>query len=162
MSEVILEMKGITKVFGTFVANDSIDFDLRKGEVHALLGENVAGKTTLMNVLYGIYHAEKGEVIYKGEKLVLSNPKDAIKKGIGMVHQHFMLVPPMTVLENIILGQTDNLKKVDLKTPQPGHQSSGLVGRGAAEGGARQGAVPRGGSAHPRRADSRADAERGQ
>jgi len=118
MSEVILEMKGITKVFGTFVANDSIDFDLRKGEVHALLGENGAGKTTLMNVLYGIYHAEKGEVIYKGEKLALTNPKDAIKKGIGMVHQHFMLVPPMTVLENIILGQTDNLKKVDLKTPR--------------------------------------------
>jgi len=117
-NDVILEMKGITKVFGTFVANDSIDFDLRKGEVHALLGENGAGKTTLMNVLYGIYHAEKGEVIYKGEKLVLSNPKDAIKKGIGMVHQHFMLVPPMTVLDNIILGQTDNLKKVDLKTPR--------------------------------------------
>ena len=118
MEETILEMKGVTKVFGTLVANENVDLDIRKGEVHALLGENGAGKTTLMNCLYGIYHPEKGEIIYKGKKLELSNPKDAIKVGIGMVHQHFMLVPPMTVLENIILGQSDNLKKVDFKGPR--------------------------------------------
>ena len=118
MEEYIIEMKGVTKTFGDLVANDSVDFNLKPGEVHALLGENGAGKTTLMNVLFGIYKADKGEVYYKGEKLVLDNPKDAIKKGIGMVHQHFMLVHNMTVLENIILGQTDNLKKVDLATPR--------------------------------------------
>ena len=116
--EFILEMKNVTKRFGSLVANDSVNFNLKAGEVHALLGENGAGKTTLMNVLYGIYKPEEGEVYYKGEKLELDNPKDAIKVGIGMVHQHFMLVPPMTVLENIVLGQTDNIKKIDMKTPR--------------------------------------------
>ncbi|MDD6435605.1 MAG: ABC transporter ATP-binding protein [Clostridiales bacterium] len=118
MQDIVLEMKGVTKRFGSLVANDSVDFDLRKGEVHALLGENGAGKTTLMNCLYGIYRQEEGDIFYKGQKLELNNPKDAIKVGIGMVHQHFMLVPVMTVLENIILGQTDNLKKIDFKTPR--------------------------------------------
>lgn len=118
MADYILEMKGVTKIFGSLVANDSVDFNLKYGEVHALLGENGAGKTTLMNVLDGIYKADKGEIIHKGNKLNLDNPKDAIKAGIVMVHQHFMLVPPMTVLENIILGQSDNLKKIDLETPR--------------------------------------------
>ena len=118
MEEYILEMKGITKVFGSLVADDCVNFNLRRGEVHALLGENGAGKTTLMNVLYGIYHADGGEIFYKGKKIELENSRDAIRAGIGMVHQHFMLVPPMTVLENIILGQSDNLKRVDLKTPR--------------------------------------------
>ncbi len=114
MAEYILEMRGITKGFGSLVGDDHVDFKLKRGEVHALLGENGAGKTTLMNVLYGIYKAEEGEVFYKGEKLELDNPKDAIKIGIGMVHQHFMLVHNMTVLENIVLGQTDNVKKLNM------------------------------------------------
>lgn len=123
MVNYILEMKGITKTFGSLVANDSVDFDLKKGEVHALLGENGAGKTTLMNILYGIYQADRGEILFHGKKLKLDSPKDAIRSGIGMVHQHFMLVPPMTVLENIILGQTDNLKKIDLDTPRKAVQA---------------------------------------
>jgi len=118
MEDFILEMKDIKKVFGSLTANDSINLNLRRGEVHALLGENGAGKTTLMNVLYGIYQPDGGEIYLKGKKFKIDNPRDAIKAGIGMVHQHFMLVPTMTVLENIILGLSDNLKKLDLKTPR--------------------------------------------
>lgn len=100
----VVEMKGITKVFGSFVANDSIDLTVHKGEVHALLGENGAGKTTLMNILYGLYHQTQGEIFIKGQKVSIKNPNTAIKYGIGMVHQHFMLVHNFTVTENIILG----------------------------------------------------------
>ena len=100
----VVEMKGITKVFGSFVANDNIDLTVHKGEIHALLGENGAGKTTLMNILYGLYHQTQGEVYIKGEKTAIKNPNVAIKYGIGMVHQHFMLVHNFTVTENIILG----------------------------------------------------------
>jgi general nucleoside transport system ATP-binding protein len=99
-----LELRGITKRFPGVVANDRIDFDLRPGEVHALLGENGAGKSTLMNVLYGLYHPDEGEILIKGEPVRLHSPKDAIKHGIGMVHQHFMLIPVMTVAENIVLA----------------------------------------------------------
>jgi simple sugar transport system ATP-binding protein len=100
----VLELRGITKRFPGVVANDQIDFDLRRGEVHALLGENGAGKSTLMNVLYGLYRADEGEIRVGGEAIVLHSPKDAIQHGIGMVHQHFMLIPVMTVAENIVLG----------------------------------------------------------
>src|SRR5207253_2487575 len=99
-----LELRGITKRFPGVVANDRVDFDLRPGEVHALLGENGAGKSTLMNVLYGLYQPDEGEILVKGEPIRLHSPKDAIKHGIGMVHQHFMLIPVMTVAENIVLA----------------------------------------------------------
>jgi len=103
-SPVVLELRGITKRFPGVVANDSVDFDLRRGEVHALLGENGAGKSTLMNVLYGLYQPDEGEILIKGEPVRLHSPKDAIGRGIGMVHQHFMLIPVMTVAENIVLA----------------------------------------------------------
>jgi ABC-type uncharacterized transport system ATPase subunit len=100
----VLELRGITKRFPGVIANDSVDFDLHRGEVHALLGENGAGKSTLMNVLYGLYQPDEGSILVKGEPIRLHSPKDAIKHGIGMVHQHFMLIPVMTVAENIVLA----------------------------------------------------------
>ena len=100
----VLELRGITKRFPGIVANDRIDLDLRRGEVHALLGENGAGKSTLMNVLYGLYQPDEGEIWIKGEPARFHSPKGAIERGIGMVHQHFMLIPVMTVTENIILA----------------------------------------------------------
>jgi ABC-type uncharacterized transport system ATPase subunit len=99
-----LELRGITKRFGPVVANDRVDFDLRRGEVHALLGENGAGKSTLMSILYGLYHPDEGEIRVDGEPVRVDSPSRAIDLGIGMVHQHFMLVPVMTVTENIVLG----------------------------------------------------------
>src|SRR5947199_1511302 len=99
-----LELRGITKKFPGVVANDRIDFDLRRREVHALLGENGAGKSTLMNILYGLYHPDEGEIFMRGKRVALGSPKDAIAHGIGMVHQHFMLIPVMTVAENIVLA----------------------------------------------------------
>jgi ABC-type uncharacterized transport system ATPase subunit len=99
-----LELRGITKRFPGVVANDRIDFDLQPGEVHALLGENGAGKSTLMNVLYGLYRPDEGEILIGGQPVTMHSPKDAIERGIGMVHQHFMLIPVMTVAENIVLG----------------------------------------------------------
>ena len=103
--EVVLEAKGITKKFPGVLANDNINFDLHKGEIHALLGENGAGKSTLMNVLYGLYHPDAGEVIVEGNQMQLNSSRDAIHHGIGMVHQHFMLIPVFTVTENIMLGE---------------------------------------------------------
>ena len=102
--EVVLELRGITKRFPGIVANDGIDFDLRRGEVHALLGENGAGKSTLMNILYGLYSPDEGEILVRGEPARITSPGDAIARGIGMVHQHFMLIPVMTVAENIVLA----------------------------------------------------------
>src|ERR671930_213946 len=99
-----LELRGITKRFPGVLANDHVDFDLRRREVHALLGENGAGKSTLMNILYGLYHPDEGEIFVRGKRVSLSSPKDAIAHGIGMVHQHFMLIPVMTVAENIVLA----------------------------------------------------------
>ena len=116
-SQKVVEMKKITKKFGNFVANDSIDLTVHKGEVHALLGENGAGKSTLMNILYGLYHPTDGE-IHINEKLVkIDNPNVAIENGIGMVHQHFMLVQPFTVAQNIILGTepTKGMGAIDTK-----------------------------------------------
>ena len=99
-----LELRGITKRFGPLVANDAIDFELRRGEIHALLGENGAGKSTLMNVLYGLHHPDEGEIRLNGEPVRIESARHAIGLGIGMVHQHFMLVPVMTVAENLVLG----------------------------------------------------------
>ena len=106
MSEtpVVLELRGITKRFPGILANDHVDFDLRRGEVHALLGENGAGKSTLMNILYGLYSPDEGEILINGAPVHISSPGDAIERGIGMVHQHFMLIPVMTVAENIVLA----------------------------------------------------------
>jgi len=101
----ILQLKGITKRFPGVLANDHIDLDLRKGEILALLGENGAGKTTLMNILYGLYQPDEGEILIEGEKVTIDSPTDAIKTGIGMVHQHFMLIPVFTVTENVMLGE---------------------------------------------------------
>lgn len=101
---VVIEMRGITKRFPGIVANDSISLTLRKGEIHALLGENGAGKSTLMNILFGLYQPDEGDILVGGEKVVIDGPNKAIKLGIGMVHQHFKLVHPFTVAENIILG----------------------------------------------------------
>ena len=107
-SEVVqapaLEMRGITKRFPGVVANDHIDLDVRPGEIHALLGENGAGKSTLMNILYGLLSPDEGEILIDDKPVHIRSPKDAISSGIGMVHQHFMLIPVMTVAENIVLG----------------------------------------------------------
>src|SRR3954451_16829612 len=99
-----LELRHITKRFGTLVANHSVDFELRRGEIHALLGENGAGKSTLMNVLYGLLQPDEGEILLDGKPVSIDSPRRAIHLGIGMVHQHFMLVPVMTVAENLVLG----------------------------------------------------------
>jgi general nucleoside transport system ATP-binding protein len=101
---VRLELQGITKRFGSLVANDHIDLAVEPGQIHALLGENGAGKTTLMNVLYGLLHPDEGEILIDGQPVRFRSPGDAIKAGIGMVHQHFMLVPVFTVAENVTLG----------------------------------------------------------
>src|SRR2546430_11748609 len=101
----VLELRGITKKFPGVVANDRIDFDFCCGEVHALLGKNGAGKSTLMSILYGLYTADSGEILMNGKPVTISSPKHAIELGIGMVHQHFMLIPVMTVTENIVLAQ---------------------------------------------------------
>ena len=101
---VVLELRGITKQFPGVLANDHIDLDLRRGEVHALLGENGAGKSTLMNILYGLYSPDEGEIEIRGEPVRVHSPKEAIERGIGMVHQHFMLIPVMSVAENVVLA----------------------------------------------------------
>ena len=104
MSCPTVEMKNIVKMFGSFKANDGINLTVHKGEIHAILGENGAGKSTLMNILYGLYHPTSGQIFINGKEVSISGPNKAIELGIGMVHQHFMLVQPFTVAENIILG----------------------------------------------------------
>ena len=112
-----LELRGITKRFGSLVANDAIDFELKRGEIHALLGENGAGKSTLMNVLYGLHQPDEGEILLDGEPVKVDSARRAINLGIGMVHQHFMLVPVMTVAENLVLGsEPHNGPLLDYKT----------------------------------------------
>lgn len=100
----VVEMRNITKAFPGVVANDNVDFSLEQGEIHVLLGENGAGKTTLMNQLYGLYQPTSGEIYINGKLVEVKDPNVAISLGVGMVHQHFMLVEPFTVAENIILG----------------------------------------------------------
>ena len=97
-------MSRITKSFPGVIANDQISLTVEEGEIHALLGENGSGKTTLMNTLYGIYRPDSGKILIDHQEIKFESPSDAIKCGIGMVHQHFMLVPPLTVTENVILG----------------------------------------------------------
>ena len=108
MSDVILELRGITKIFPhpekPVIANDHVSLTLRKGEIHALVGENGTGKSTLMNILYGILQPEEGEILLNGERKTFKNPRDAIAAGIGMVHQHFMLIPSFTVAENLVFA----------------------------------------------------------
>ena len=113
-AELVLELRGITKRYPGVVACDSIDFELRKGEVHALLGENGAGKSTLMNVLYGMTSPDEGEIRVNGDVVKMDSPSIAIANGIGMVHQHFMLVPVMSVAENIVLAMEPNKGRVAL------------------------------------------------
>ena len=107
-----IEMKGITKTFPSVIANDKIDFVVEKAEIHGLLGENGAGKTVLMSILYGLYRPDEGKIFVDGKEVEMESPGTAIKLGIGMVHQHFMLVPSLTVAENIILGKEVTKNKV--------------------------------------------------
>lgn len=115
--QVVIELRNIVKKFGDFAANDGINIQVRKGEIHAILGENGAGKSTLMNQLYGLYKPTSGDIIVNGIKKVFESSRDAIKAGIGMVHQHFMLIEPFTVTENIVLGDEplQNGVVVDMK-----------------------------------------------
>ena len=100
-----VEMRDITKAWPGVVANDHVNLLVQKGEIHALVGENGAGKSTLMNILYGMVHPNSGEILINGQETTIHGPRDAIHLGIGMVHQHFMLIPPLTVAENIVLGR---------------------------------------------------------
>ncbi|AYA99813.1 ABC transporter ATP-binding protein [Lachnoanaerobaculum umeaense] len=114
--DVAVKMQNIVKKFGDFVANDGINLTVHKGEVHAILGENGAGKSTLMNILYGLYNPTSGQIFIDGKETIIGTPQRAIDLGIGMVHQHFMLIPPFTVTENIVLGMEDtNGLVLDLK-----------------------------------------------
>lgn len=109
-NENVIVVKGITKTFGNVVANKNIDFSVRKGEIHALLGENGSGKTTLMNMLSGIYSPDSGSIFVNGENVIFKSPKDSIDKGIGMIYQHFKLIDVFTATENIVLGQKNSIK----------------------------------------------------
>ncbi|NCA25318.1 MAG: ATP-binding cassette domain-containing protein [Actinobacteria bacterium] len=100
-----IELKGITKKFGNLIANDSINLKVARGEIHAILGENGAGKSTLMNIVYGLVKADSGKILVEDKEVIINEPADALKYGIGMVHQHFMLIPVFTVAENIALGR---------------------------------------------------------
>ena len=165
-----LELRGITKRFGPLVANDGISLSVAPGQVHALLGENGAGKTTLMNVLFGLTRPDQGEIHIDGKAASFRSPKDAIAAGIGMVHQHFMLVPVFTVAENVTLGieQAGPAGLLDRRKTRrrgagalpplrprrrPRRADRGPPGRHPAAGRDRQGARPAGERADPGRAD---------
>ena len=120
-----IKMTGIVKCFGRVRANDGIDFAVNEQEIHCLLGENGTGKSTLMNILFGLYHQDEGEIFIHGKKAAISNPNDAYELGIGMVHQHFMLVNQLTVLENIIMGKEPGGLFLDRRKCE--EQVSGLV-----------------------------------
>ncbi|HMN61970.1 MAG TPA: ATP-binding cassette domain-containing protein, partial [Anaerolinea sp.] len=126
-SNSVVSMRGIVKRFPGVFANDHVDFDLRRGEIHALLGENGAGKSTLMNILAGLYHPDAGTILVNGQPVSFSSPRDAIAAGIGMIHQHFMLVPSQTVTENILLGLNNprfrmNLTRFDREIAELGER----------------------------------------
>ena len=104
MAEPLLQVESVTKIFPGVVANDQISFDVQAGEIHALLGENGAGKTTLVSTLYGLHQPDSGRIRLRGQTIQLRSSRDAIALGIGMVHQHFMLIQPFSVAENIVLG----------------------------------------------------------
>src|SRR6266566_5989166 len=111
-----LELRGITKRFGAVLANDHLNIVIPSGTIHAIVGENGAGKSTAMRIAYGFYRADDGEILVDGETLSIHTPHDAIALGIGMVHQHFMLVGAMTVAENIVLGaEPGNIAALDLR-----------------------------------------------
>src|SRR5687767_15125715 len=112
----MLELKNITKTFGSVIANNDVSINVHKGTIHAIVGENGAGKSTVMRIAYGFYNADSGEIFVDGQKVNIRTPHDAIALGIGMVHQHFMLVDTMTVAENIILGaETGSALDLDLE-----------------------------------------------
>ncbi len=111
----ILEMKNIVKQFPGVLANDNVNLTVEKGSIHALMGENGAGKSTLMNILYGLYAPSSGQILFNGQEIQITSPKHAIEHGIGMVHQHFMLIPALSVIENVVLGRPENKKVLDLK-----------------------------------------------
>ena len=176
MSQV--ELRGITKRFGPVTALNQVDFTLNDGEIHALLGENGAGKTTLMKVLYGMHQPDEGEIRIDGQAKTFKNSTDAIAQGIGMVHQHFMLVPVLTVAENIVAGKEPRRGiRFDMEARGargagavgavrllggPARQSGAAVGRRAPARGDPQDPVQRRKHADFRRAHGRADAHRGQ
>src|SRR5215468_2176141 len=116
MNQNIIEMRGITKRFGAVIANKGVDISIPEGSIHAIIGENGAGKSTIMKILYGIYVADEGEIWIDGERREIRSPQDAIASGLGMAHQHFMLASPMTALENIVLGaEPGGAAKIDFK-----------------------------------------------
>ena len=112
---VHIHIDGISKSFGEFKALDSVSIKIDRGVIHAILGENGAGKTTLMNILYGLYRPDEGQIILDGRPLKMTSPRDAIANGIGMIHQHFMLVNSLTVTENIVLGLSGGIRPANLK-----------------------------------------------
>ena len=113
-SKYAVQMHGITKRFGSFYALTDVNLDVERGTIHSILGENGAGKSTLMNVLYGLYHADEGEIFINGKKVNIKSPTAAIENGIGMVHQHFMLVENFTVTQNIVLGSEPTIGPIGL------------------------------------------------
>ena len=173
-------LRGITKRFPAVVANDGVDFEAAQGEVHALLGENGAGKTTLSNILTGLYRPDEGEIVLFGEPVEFHSPRDAIDAGVAMVHQHFRLVVPFTVAENVVLGDHRDVgrtfllhqraieRRVEraLEPLRPRGRSAradlAALGRRAAARRDPQGAVPGRAHPHPRRADGGADAAGGR
>ena len=116
--DVLLRVESLTKRFPQVLANDSVSFDVRKAEIHCLLGENGAGKSTLAECLYGFYRPDSGQVFFKGQPVTISSPVDAKQLGIGMVHQHFALVRPLTVVENVVVGTEDARPLLKLDAPQ--------------------------------------------
>src|SRR4030042_307620 len=124
----LLKMDGITKVFPGVRANDQVTFDLAPGEIHALVGENGAGKTTLMKILYGLYRPDSGTIRLRDQAVAIKNPRDAIARGIGMVHQHFILVAPCSGLENIILGKESQTAGV-LRLEEPAREITEIMNR---------------------------------